>query len=124
MMDENEDQRQFFRDLGATSEQAVEEVRGFEENYYNAMRGALFALPGGENITEKLHSYIEQDFGAAFAFARELSQARDFQDFTRINAEYVLKCLQLSCAQAGDFAQTCTALASGATTSPALYSLG
>jgi hypothetical protein len=27
----------------------------------------------------KLHGYAEQDFGVAFIFARELSQARDFK---------------------------------------------
>jgi hypothetical protein len=32
MKEENEDQKQFFKDLGATAEQTVQEVRGFEEN--------------------------------------------------------------------------------------------
>jgi hypothetical protein len=123
-MDENEDQRQFFRDLGATSEQAVEEVRGLEENYYIVMRRTMLTLPWTANITEKLHGYVEQDFDAAFAFARELSQAKDFQDFARVQMEYFQNCLQLSCAQAKDLAKTYTNLASNAITSPALYSLG
>ena len=84
-MDENEDQRQFLRDLGATSEQAVEEVLGFEENYYIVMHRTMLTLPWTANITEKLHGYVDQDFDAAFAFARELSQAKDFQDFARVH---------------------------------------
>jgi hypothetical protein len=34
MEEDNEDQRQFFSDLGASAEQAVQGVRGLEENYY------------------------------------------------------------------------------------------
>jgi hypothetical protein len=32
MDEEDQDQKQFFKDLGAAEEQAVQEVRGFEEN--------------------------------------------------------------------------------------------
>ena len=45
MEQENEDQKQFFKDLSATEEQAVQEVRGFEENYYSLIQGMMPALP-------------------------------------------------------------------------------
>ena len=119
-MEENEDQRQFFRDLAATAEQTVEEVRGFEENYYSMMQGTMSALPWTANIATRLQSYVEQDFRAAFAFARQLSQAKDLQDFARIHTEYIQKCLQLLCTQAQDFAEICTNLAPGEIMSPSL----
>lgn len=103
VVEENEDQRQFFRDLVATAEQTVGEVRGLEENYYSVMQGAMSTLPWIAGTSRRLQSCVEQDFHAAFEFARELSQAKDFQDFARIHTEYVQTCLQLSCAQAQDF---------------------
>jgi len=38
MQEQDEDQKQFFKDLGATAEQTMAEVRGLEENYYNLMQ--------------------------------------------------------------------------------------
>jgi hypothetical protein len=70
-----------------------------------------------------LHSYIEQNFAAAYEFARELSQARDMQDFSRIHTAYIQKCLQSFAAQMADFAETYTNVASAATKAPALSSL-
>jgi hypothetical protein len=45
MMKEDRDQRQFFKDLGATAEQTVEEVRGVEENYFSMMQKTMIPLP-------------------------------------------------------------------------------
>jgi hypothetical protein len=122
MKDENVDQKQFFKDLGATAEQTVGEVRGFEVNYYNMVDRMMIALPWVTDFNKKLQSYIEQDFAAAFKFARELSQAKDVQDFGRIQTEYIQKCLQSFVAQARDFAETYTNVASGAIKAPSLYS--
>lgn len=121
--EDNADQRQFFKDLGATAEQTVEEVRGFEENYYSLIQRTLTALPWVADYNKKLHSYVEQDFAAAFEFARELSQAKHMQDFVRIQAEYVQKCLQSFFAQGRDFAETYINVASGAFRAPSLYSV-
>jgi hypothetical protein len=122
MEDENVDQKQFFKDLGATAEQTVGEVRGFEVNYYNMVDRMMAALPWVTDFNKKMQSYIEQDFAAAFKFARELSQAEDTQDFVRIQTEYIQKCLQSFAAQARDFAETYTNVASGAIKAPSLYS--
>jgi hypothetical protein len=123
MEDENEDQKQFFKDLGATAEQAVGEVRGFEGNYYTLIQRMMATLPWLADFHKRMQSYVEQDFAAAFAFARELSQAKDMQDFVRIQTEYIQKCLQSFAAQARDFAETYTNVASGAIKAPSLYSL-
>ena len=44
-MEQEQDQRQFFKDLGATAEQAVEEVRGVEEDYFAGLQKMLIAFP-------------------------------------------------------------------------------
>lgn len=122
MEDKNVDQKQFFKDLGATAEQTVREVRGLEEIYYSSIQRMMIALPWLTDFNNRMQSYIEQDFAAAFEFARELSQAKDMQDFARIQTAYIQKCLQSFAAQAKDFAETYTNVASGAIKAPSLYS--
>jgi len=122
MEKENEDQKQFFKDLSAAEEQAVQEVRCVEENYYSLIQAMMPALPWLADFNKKLQSYIEQNFAAALEFARELSQAKDTQDFVRIHTAYIQKCLQSSAAQMADFAETCTNVASGASKAPSLHS--
>jgi hypothetical protein len=122
MEEENEDQKQFFKDLSATEEQAVQEVRGLEENYYSLFQGMMPALPCLADFNKKLQSYIEQNFAAAYEFTRALSQAKDMPDFVQIHTAYIQKCLQLSAAQMTDFAETYTNVASGAIKAPSLHS--
>ena len=122
MEEENEDQKQFFKDLSATEEQAVQEVRGFEENYYSLIQAMMPPLPWLADFNKKLQSYTEQNFAAAYEFTRELSQAKDMQDFVQIHTTYIQKCLQLSAAQMTDCAETYTNVASGAIKAPSLHS--
>jgi hypothetical protein len=65
----------------------------------------------------------QQDFAAALEFAHELRQAKDVQDFVRIQSEYSQKCFQSLAAQMRDFAETYANVASGAIKAPSLYSL-
>jgi hypothetical protein len=123
MNEENEDQKQFFKDLGATAEQTVQEVRGVEENYYTLVQGAMIALPWATDFNKKIQSYVEQNFDAAFSFARELSEAQDLQDVFRIYSEYNQKYLKSIAAQVRDFAETYNNMASGAIRAPSLTSL-
>ena len=113
MNEANQDQKQFFRDFGATAEQTVQEVRGFEENYYSLVQRAMPALPWLADFNKKLQSYIERNFAAAYDFTRELSQASDMQDFFRIQTDYIEKCGHSFVAQMQDFGETFSEIASG-----------
>jgi Phasin protein len=113
MKEEIEDQKQFFKDLGATTEQTVQEVRGLEENYYSLVQGAMIALPWATDFNKKMQGYVEQNFDAAFAFARELSEATAMQDVFRIYSNYTQKYLQSIAAQLSDFAENYTNMTSG-----------
>jgi Phasin protein len=116
----NEDQKQFYKDLGATTEQTVQEVRGLEENCYGLVQGAMIALPWAVDFNKKMQKYIEQNFDAAFAFARELSEANDARDVFRIYSDDNQKCLQSITAQVKDVAQTYSDMASGVISAPSL----
>ena len=122
MNEESQDQKQFFRDFGATAEQTVQEVRGFEENYYSLVQQTMPALPWLADFNKKLQSYIEQNFAAAYEFAREMSQASDMQDFIRIQTDYIQKCGHSFAAQMQDFAETYSKMASGAIKAPSISS--
>jgi len=108
-MEEEQDQRQFFKDLGATAEQTVEEVRGVEEDYFAVLQNTLIAFPWIADIAAKMQSYADQNFVDALRFSRELSQAKDIQDFVRINVEFAQKSFKSVVEQAEDFAEACTA---------------
>jgi Phasin protein len=123
MAEANEDEKQFFKDLGATAEQTLEEARGFEVNYFNVIGRMVAALPWLADFNKKMQSYFEQDFAAALEFAHELRQAQDVQDFIRIQSEYSQKCFQSLAAQMRDFTETYANVASGAIKAPSLYSL-
>jgi hypothetical protein len=113
-MTEEQDKRQFFKDLGATAEQTVEEVRGAEENYFVLMQRMFAAFPGIADLNNKLQNYAEQNFANALEFSHALSQAKDLQDFTRINVEFGQKLIKLVGAQTMDFAEACTGSAAKA----------
>jgi hypothetical protein len=122
MNEESQDQKQFFRDFGATAEQTVQEVRGFEENYYSLVQRAMPALPWLADFSKQLQRYIEQNFAGAYEFTRELGQARNMQDFIRIQTDYIQKCGHSFVAQMQDFAETCSKMASGTIKAPSISS--
>ena len=122
MGDENADQKQFFKDLGATAEQTVQEVRGFEENYYSLIQWGIPALPWLAAFNKKLQSYAEEDFAAAYKFARDLGQAKDMRDFGRIQTEYIQNCGSSFASQIQDLIETYTHMASGAIKAPSICS--
>ena len=113
-MTEELDEQQFFKDLGATAEQTVEEVRGAEENYFVLMQRMFAAFPEVADLNNKLQNYAEQNFANALDFSHALSQAKHFQDFTRINVEFGQKLMKSVGAQTMDFAEACTGSAAKA----------
>ena len=55
-MTKEQDEQQFFKDLGATAEQTVEEVRGAEENYFVLIQRMFSAFPGVSDLNNKLQT--------------------------------------------------------------------
>jgi Phasin protein len=113
-----EDQEQFFKDLGATTEQIVEEVRGAEENYFSVIQMTTNAFPWIADLNKRLQGYAQQHFAAALEYAHKLSQAKDFEDLARIHIEYIQTSLQAFGAQAKDFADAYTKAPSGKIEAP------
>jgi hypothetical protein len=114
MGEEKDDLRQFFRDWSATAEQTLREIRGFTLNYYNAVGGMLNSIPWLANFNKKLHGYLEQDFDAAERFVKDVGQASDTTEFTRIYTAYIQHCVELFAAQGRDFAEAYLEASGGA----------
>ncbi len=100
------DEEQFFRDLGATTEEAVEQVRGVEKNYFSMLQNAAFAAPWIVDLSKKLQSYADRNVAAALDFSHQLSGATGFLDLARIQIEYTQKQFESFGEQAKDFAES------------------
>ena len=122
MDEQSQDQKQFFKDFGATAEQTVQQVRGFEENYYSLVQRMMPALPWLADFSKKLQSYVTQNLAAAYEFTRELSQAKNVQDFIRIQTDYIQKCGHSFAAQAQDFTETYRSMVSSVIKAPSVSS--
>ena len=104
-MARDKDQKQFFKDMAATAEQTVEEVRGFEENYFAIVQRTMMPFPWLGDLNKKLQTYAEQHFAACLECSRRLSQAKDFQDFAQIEMEFFQERMWSFANQAGDFSE-------------------
>jgi Phasin protein len=113
-MKEDRDQKRFFKDLGATAEQTVEQVRGVEENYFSEIQKTMSVFPWIADLNERLQSYAEQHFAAALDVAHKLSQAKDFQDLNRLQTEFIQARMQSTGEQVKDFAEAYTKAATRA----------
>ena len=95
--------------------QGGEQVRKVMENYFNFFQKSISASPWLESdLTKKMKSYTEQNVAAASEFARKLTQAKDFQEFWRIQTEFMQTQLKAFGEQAKDFGETATKTATGA----------
>ena len=82
------DQELLFKDLGATAEQTVEQVRGLEESYFSLLQKTMSGIPWIADLNKKAQICAEQHFAAGLKFAHRLSEAKDFQDLARIQMEF------------------------------------
>jgi hypothetical protein len=96
----DKDQKQFFKD-----EQTVEEVRGFEENYFAVVQRTMMPFPWLADLSKKLQSNAEQHFAACLECSHRLSQSKDFQDFAQIQSEFFQERMWSFAKQASDLSE-------------------
>ncbi len=76
--------------LGEMMAQGLEQTRKAVENYFDFFQKNVKASPLLESdLTEKMKTFTEQNIAAASEFAQKASKARDFQDFWRIQTEFM-----------------------------------
>ena len=96
-------------------EQTVKQTQGAMDNYFNLLQQTMSATPWGKtDFGEKLKSLTEQNIAAAHHHIQKLSQARDFQDFIKIQSEYMQTQLSLFADQAKQLGEAYMKTAAGA----------
>ena len=96
-------------------EQTVKQTEGAMDNYFNLLQQTMSATPWGKtDFGEKLKSFTEQNIAAAHHHMQKLSRATDFQDFIRIQTEYMQTQFTLFADQATQLGEAYMKTAAGA----------
>jgi hypothetical protein len=70
--------------------QGFEQTRKAMESYLDFFQNNMKATPWLDNdLTKKMKTFTEQNIAAASEFAQKASKAKDFQDFWRIQTEFM-----------------------------------
>jgi len=100
------DEEQLLKDLGTAAEETVERLWEAEENVFGAARQSTSVFPWITGLNNKLQTYAEQHFSAALRFANMLSQAKAFEDLSRLQIEFIQAEIKSLGEQAVDFTET------------------
>jgi hypothetical protein len=72
------------------AEQAMEQARRAADTYCDFVKQAIAATPsGGNEFAETIKGYAEKNITMTQEYLRQLSQARNFQDMVRIQADFM-----------------------------------
>jgi hypothetical protein len=72
------------------AEQAMEQARRAADTYFDYVKQAISATPsGGNEFAERIKGYAEKNISMTQEYLRQLSQARNFQDMVRIQADFM-----------------------------------
>lgn len=108
------EEQQLLKDLGTAAEETVERLWEAEENLFSAAQKSASGFPWITGLNNKLQSYAEQHFSAALRFASELSQAKEFEDLSRLQIEFIQAEIKSLGEQAVDFTEALLNSASNA----------
>lgn len=105
-----------FEILSSIITQSFEQTHNAMEKYFDLFKINMTASPlfTPSDLTKKMQGYGEKNIAAASEFAKKLTQVRDFQDFWRIQTEYMQAQLKAFGEQTKDLGETVTKSATGA----------
>jgi hypothetical protein len=71
-------------------EQNMEKARVAMDNYFSFLQNTMSFYPWGSmDLAEKMKTYTEKNISAFVEYVRKLSQAKTFQEFFRIQTEFM-----------------------------------
>jgi len=105
-----------YENLSALMTQGFEQTRKAMENYFGLFKINMTASPlfTSSDLAKKMQSYGDQNIAAAYEFAKKLTEVKDFQDFWRLQTEYMQAQLKAFGEQTKDLSETITKSATGA----------
>jgi hypothetical protein len=109
-----------YENLSALMTQSFDQTHKAMERYFDLFKINMTASPlfTSSDLAKKMRSYGEQNIAAATEFAKKLTQVKDFQDFWRIQTEYMQAQLKAFGEQTKDLSETVTKSATGALKDP------
>jgi len=110
------------REMRAIAEQSVEQARKAFDGFMSAAQKAASriegqasaAQSGAKDMRHKAMSFAEKNVANSFEFAQKLLNAKDMEEVTRLQTEFVQRQMQALAEQAQELGQTATRAAMGA----------
>ena len=107
------------KEMQTVAEQGVEQAKLAFNNYMQAAQEAVSTFEqwvkasqvGAQGITQKAMSFAERNVLSAFEFAQKIVQAKDIQEFIRMQTEFVQSQIQVLSEQVKDLGDTATKVA-------------
>jgi phasin len=103
-------------EMRAVAERSVEQAKLAFNNYMQAAQEAVSTLEervkasqvGAQGISKKAMNYAERNVLSAFEFAQKIVQAKDIQEFIRMQTEFVQSQMQVLTEQVKDLGESAT----------------
>ena len=110
------------RDMRNFAEQSVEQARKAFDGFMNAAQKAAGSLEGqasaaqegAQDMRRKAMTFAEKNVSTSFEFAQKLMRAKDVEEMSRLQAEFVQSQMQIFAQQAQELGQSVTRAAMGA----------
>src|SRR6266540_618370 len=104
------------REMRALAEQSVEQARKAFDDFITAaqkaasgMEGQAFAAQAGAmDVRQKAMTFAEANVATSFEFAQKLVRAKDLEEMTRLQTEFMQRQMQTLAEQAQELGQTAT----------------
>jgi phasin len=114
------------REMRTFAEQSVEQARKAFDGFMTAAQKAASSLEGqasaaqtgAKDMRQKAMTFAEKNVAMSFDFAQKLVHAKDLEEVTRLQAEFVQRQMQALTEQAQELGQTATRAAMGAARPP------
>ncbi len=98
-----------------TAELTIELARGAMENYLDFFQRTMFASPWAEtDLNKKIQNYAGKNLATTFEYAQKLTKAKDLQELTQIQTEFMQGQMKALSEQAKDLGETATKAPTGA----------
>jgi phasin len=103
-------------EMRAVAERSVEQAKLAFNNYMQAAQEAVASLEervkasqvGAQGISKKAMSYAERNVLSTFEFAQKIVQAKDIQEFVKMQTDFVQSQMQALSDQVKDIGETAT----------------
>ena len=114
------------REMRTFAEQSVEQARKAFDGFMSAAQKAASSMEGQANaaqtgakdMRQKAMTYAEKNVAMSFEFAQKLVHAKDLEEVTRLQTEFVQRQMQMLTEQAQELGTTVTRAAMGAARPP------